>query len=455
MKNSGRLLRELERSNLFIVSLDEQGEWYRYHKLFSEFLRYELRSTQPELVPVLHGRASEWFEQAGLIEAAISHALAAKEYGRVGLLIAGHWFGYAASGQMATVERWLDALPEDFIDRDAALSLVRAWLSALQGRPEESERFLALAQGCTYEGELPDGSASVEADVALVRGVFGYGGVQRMLAAARRAQELAPPEQTSPWAALVRLALGMSLYYAGEFSEARKTLEAALRLTPVGQPVLRNGALCFLSLMCSEEGHLEEAESLAREACATVKTFGMERIPQSSQAPLALGRALAARGKLAEAQIELEKCFSLRRRFPSLSPWPTLVGLLALAPVLLRQGDKAGARALLAEARSIVENYPDAGMFPDLLERRERELYRRKRPQGTLTPELTERELAVLRLLDGERSNREIGRILYVSPNTVKAHIKSIYRKLGVSSRKEAAEQAREMVLTSGFANSA
>jgi LuxR family maltose regulon positive regulatory protein len=212
MKNSGRLLRELERSNLFIVSLDEQGEWYRYHKLFSEFLRYELRSTQPELVPVLHGRASEWFEQAGLIEAAISHALAAKEYGRVGLLIAGHWFGYAASGQMATVERWLDALPEDFIDRDAALSLVRAWLSALQGRPEESERFLALAQGCTYEGELPDGSASVEADVALVRGVFGYGGVQRMLAAARRAQELAPPEQTSPWAALEDARSGSSTH---------------------------------------------------------------------------------------------------------------------------------------------------------------------------------------------------------------------------------------------------
>jgi LuxR family maltose regulon positive regulatory protein len=61
---------------------------------------------------------------------------------------------------------------------------------------------------------------------------------------------------------------------------------------------------------------------------------------------------------------------------------------------------------------------------------------------------LTERELAVLRLLDGERSNREIGRILYVSPNTIKAHVKSIYRKLGVSSREEAAEQGRARGLT-------
>jgi LuxR family maltose regulon positive regulatory protein len=117
--------------------------------------------------------------------------------------------------------------------------------------------------------------------------------------------------------------------------------------------------------------------------------------------------------------------------------------LLALAPVRLRSGDRAGARAVLAEARALVEAFPDAGMFPELLERHERTLRQGKQREGQLNGELTERELDVLGLLGGERNTQQIGRILYVAPNTVKTHIKSIYRKLGVSSRKEAVEQAR------------
>ena len=177
----------------------------------------------------------------------------------------------------------------------------------------------------------------------------------------------------------------------------------------------------------------------------------MEKISQASAVPVALGLALAGRGQLAEAQIELERGTSVRRLYPSLSPWPTLTGLLALAPIRAAHEDRDGAQALLVEARAIIERYPDAGMFTQLLERREHELSRRKLRQGahTLhTQELTERELAVLRLLDANRSNREIGRILYVSHNTVKAHIKSIYRKLGVSSSEEAAGQARARGLT-------
>jgi ATP/maltotriose-dependent transcriptional regulator MalT len=158
---------------------------------------------------------------------------------------------------------------------------------------------------------------------------------------------------------------------------------------------------------------------------------------------------LAQRGKVAEAQDELERGLSARSHFLHLSPWPTVVGLLALAPIRAVRGDRDGAHALLIEGRSILERYPDAGMFTELLERRERELSTRsKLREGERTQELSPRELAVLRLLDDERSNREVGRILYVSPNTVKAHIKSIYRKLGVSSRKEAAEQARARGLT-------
>jgi DNA-binding NarL/FixJ family response regulator len=132
----------------------------------------------------------------------------------------------------------------------------------------------------------------------------------------------------------------------------------------------------------------------------------------------------------------------VRRRLPDLSPWATLLGLLALAPVRVRSGARAGARTVLAEARVILDTFPDVGMFPELLERQERTLRQGKQREGQLNGELTKREFDVLGLLDGERNIQQIGRVLYVAPNTVKTHIKSIYRKLGVSSRKEAVEQA-------------
>ena len=125
-----------------------------------------------------------------------------------------------------------------------------------------------------------------------------------------------------------------------------------------------------------------------------------------------------------------------------MSPWPTLIGLLALAPVHANLGDRGEARELLAEARAILQRNPDAGIFPELLERQERRLRKTKRRDGSLNEELTERELDVLRLLIGESTTRQIAQTLYVAPNTVRTQVKSIYRKLGVSSRREAVEEA-------------
>ena len=117
--------------------------------------------------------------------------------------------------------------------------------------------------------------------------------------------------------------------------------------------------------------------------------------------------------------------------------------MLALAPVLARRGDRAGGRAALAEAREILEENPDAGMFPELLERQERKLRVRRAREGQLNGELTERELDVLRLLGGELTTRQMAESLYVAPSTVRTQVKSIYRKLGASSREQAVEEAR------------
>jgi LuxR family maltose regulon positive regulatory protein len=440
-EDSAGLLRELARSNLFVISLDEQGEWYRYHHLFSELLLYELRSSRPDLVPTLRKRASVWLEGAGYFEGAVRQAIAVTDYERVGLLIARHWYGYVSAGQTATVERWLESLPEEMIIHDAPLALVKAWICALGGRREECEQFLTLAESITYEGPLPDGTASVEAGAAILRASFGYSGVQSAVEAAWRAAELEPGE-SSPWAALVRFALGSGLYLSGEISQARKPLEEALALTENGQLLVRVVTLSFLSFVATDEGRLEEAESHARAAHALVERLRSYGIPQTSLACIALGRMLAERGRLEEAQKELESGLSTRRRLPGLSPWPTLIGLLALAPVRAAGGDRAGARAVLAEAREILEAFPDAGMFPELLERQERRLRAREPREGQLDGELTERELDVLRFLGGELSTRQIAQSLYVAPSTVRTQVKSIYRKLGVSSRSAAVEEA-------------
>jgi hypothetical protein len=185
------------------------------------------------------------------------------------------------------------------------------------------------------------------------------------------------------------LGLGMSWYFSGNVVQARRVLEGGLRLTDGGHPIVRIGMLSFQSFAATDEGHPEEAESLAREAKALVDRFRLQRIPQATLAPIALGRALAGDGKLEEAQEELESAYSARRRLPGLSPWPTLVGLLALAPVRAALGDRAGARTVLAEARGILDDNPDAGMFPERLEREERKLRRIKRRDGSLNGELT------------------------------------------------------------------
>jgi hypothetical protein len=135
---------------------------------------------------------------------------------------------------------------------------------------------------------------------------------------------------------------------------------------PGRKPSSTGGALVVGHTGCGRKRSAKGSWSLARSARG-VRKFGLEGVPQSSAVPLALGRALAGRRKLAEAQIELERAVSTRRRFSSLNFGMTLVGLLALAPVRAARGD--GARALLAKAQAIIETYPEAGMFPELLER--------------------------------------------------------------------------------------
>jgi LuxR family maltose regulon positive regulatory protein len=203
--------------------------------------------------------------------------------------------------------------------------------------------------------------------------------------------------------------------------------------------MIRMLALSCLGLVAAGQGRLLRAEELTRAASDLTAQGDFGETPQGAFSHLATGALNAARGRPGEARGELERALRLRRRVPGVSPWPTLEALLQLAEVRLGLGDRAAAD-LLNEAQELLASLPDGG---------EAQLARLRRLGQELTglssgppPEpLTEREVTVLRLLRGTLSLREIGQELHLSPNTVKTHTRVIYRKLGVSTRRQAVEQ--------------
>ena len=178
---------------------------------------------------------------------------------------------------------------------------------------------------------------------------------------------------------------------------------------------------------------------LAIQAVDLARERGLLDAIEDGEVHTAYGLALAAHGRPAEALGELEQGVFLRRLWGQ--QLDLVDGLIALAPVVAAIGDRGRAADLFGEAEAVLAACPDAGALPD-------RLAKAKRVAGLVRPtagsELSERELTVLRLLSGGLSEREIGRELFLSFNTVHSHVKSVYRKLGVSSRADAIARARD-----------
>jgi LuxR family maltose regulon positive regulatory protein len=448
-QGSTGLLAELERSNLFLVPLDDHGRWYRYHHLFAQLLRLELGWREPALVPVLHRRAAAWHRRAGNVEEAIHHATAAGDVAEAGALIARHWLTWWRRGRLVTVARWLDGLPAEAILADPPVAYVAAWIGGFCGATrQETEGWLAAAEDDAWEGALPDGITSLAFGAAMTRAALPYDDVGAAVAAARRAVELAGPEPSSfRWMALA--ALGQGLYLAGRPAEARPGLEGLVGVvSPAAQPFAVMTALAVLSLIAGDEDDNRAAAALARRAAEVADAQGLAGEPLCGIVDLALGRSLTRQGELAEAAERLELALELLGIDAMVVQ--RALALLLLAALRHDQGDLPGARALADEARELAGRCADPGVLPALLERAEGALEAPvPRRAGGGSP-LTERELAVLRLLPAQLTNREIGRELYVSVNTIRTHIQAIYRKLEVATRDEAVASARQAGLLPG-----
>ena len=437
--DAAQIIGTLERENLFVVPVDENRGWYRYHRLFAQLLRSQLTRAEPGIVPSLHLRASAWYQEAGSPLEAISHALAGGDVTRAVDLIAGCWSAYAGLGRVATIRGWLRALGDDQVAAHPLAAHCAAWAAALAGDRPAVERWLPVIEAANHPGPLPDGMASLASSAAMLRGVHGFRGLSEMRHAASLAVEL-EKDPGSPWYALARTGLGFCLYLCGEPAPAAAALEEAV-ICESPLLLMQMMALSALSLVAVGQGRLLWADELVRAAGDLTDRADLSETPQVAVAYMAAGALHAAQGKPDQARTELEHALRRRRRAPGISPWPTLEVLLLLAEVLLELRDRRAAD-LLDEAQELLAALPDGADAQFARVRRLRQALAGL-PQVSLLEPLTDREATVLRLLRGTLSLREIGQELHLSPNTIKTHTRVIYRKLGVSTRRQAVEQGR------------
>jgi LuxR family maltose regulon positive regulatory protein len=418
---SAETLLEIERANLFLVPLDGRRSLYRYHHLFCDLLRHELERSRPEAVPELHRRAAEWLGANGAVEEAIRHALAAGDADGAARLVTEMWRAAFNRGELATVDRWLDDLPEPIVAATPDLCLARAWALMDRGRPREAEQWLAGA------------TAAPEGVVLHAVLCFKLGKLAHAEAIAREALSVAPVD--APLGLPVaHCILGIALYYrGGREQEATESLTEAARLAALGDNRLaRIYALGYLALIALESGDPAGAEVSAREA------LELAAEPPASE-HFVSATALLADGRLHGDADTLAQAVALARR--GAAP-------LEIAAAMTGLGEARRDPATLAAARAEISGCEDAGRLPELIEQAELGLRgRAPGPRRKIAGDLSDRELAVLRMLPSDASLREIGSALYLSLNTVKTHSRSIYRKLGASGRQDAVARGRDLGL--------
>jgi LuxR family maltose regulon positive regulatory protein len=438
------IIERLERSNLFLVSLDSNRHWYRYHHLFRQALHDQLLRTEGENLSALHHRAGEWLADHGLVNEAIEHLVAAGDLDRAGMMVASHWIPYVKAGRLATVKAWLKLIGDERISSYPAMAITAAWIGVATGDGDSARHWLAAAESIGHNGPLPDEARSLESATAMLRCVSGIGGIKELVAAAETAAAT-ETDPNSPWYIVARATLGQSRYLSGDLEASVGPLEEAAR-AETALPIIRILALSVLSLVDGEFGRTTEATVHAEQARRLVEEHGFSDTPQVSLAYTAYGAALVRIGQYASAWAELEHAAQIQDGGDDLSPWPVLANIATLAQLSLNLGDLQAARILVDDARGMLNaSRGEAGHIGWLLDRIEQ----RSASPPTLSASvvLTEREKAVLGMLRGDLSQQEIARELYVSINTVKTHTTAIYRKLGVSSRGQAIERARRLGL--------
>ena len=444
--DSAPRIAELERSNLFVSRLD-RGGWFRIHALFAEYATAQLASLDPGSPARIHQRAAEWLRSRGLAVEAVEHAAAAGDHELVAQLLVEYHLPLIRGGAGRTLLRWVRTLPDDRIVEHPELAVAAATAAMLVGgRRLEQRRLLALTDRA-HERRAEQAGTYIETVAHLVRAVTIDGGVGQAVLDGRRAVALAEADAdeilTGALAAHAR-----ALFFAGALDQA-----SAVAMRTLEHPVIERAvpslvvARSTLALVAIEHGRLASARGHAEQAKAAVGRIGTSRSWLGANASAALGSVLAAEGSLAEAEHELASAERFFRDEVATVHHTWL--LVRLARVRLRRGRLDEAGAAVHSAREALAELVDSGAVPALADAVERELAatRDRASRGEMVEPPSEAELAVLRLLASDLSNREIAERLFLSQNTIRSHRRALYHKLGVHSRTDAIARATALGL--------
>jgi LuxR family maltose regulon positive regulatory protein len=432
---SGLALRDMSRSNLLIVPLDQSDASYRYHRLLAGMLRAELRRTDPACEAELHRRASDWYAGTGDGDRAIEHAIAAGDLGRAGALL---WSTAARvlDGRAADVRRWLERFTPEQVASRPTLALTAAALHLVAGERDLVEHWTDTA-GRALGGEQAPLAAGADA----LRSAVARAGVAAMGRDAARGYERLPEE--SPWRSLCCLLEGVATHLQGDAAAARPRLEEGARRGAIEAPVVQALCLAQLALLAIDDGDWELARLLSARGRSQVERHGLDRHPTCALVIAVSAFVRAHRDRVDEAQADRRRATELMTRLEDYVAWYDVEVRVVLARTALRLGDVTGTRTLLAEAGRKLEPGDDIRVLRTWIDELWAQVEAFTVTELVGPSSLTTAELRVLALMPTHLSFREMGRRLHVSANTVKTHAHAVYRKLDVCSRSEAVVRAR------------
>jgi LuxR family maltose regulon positive regulatory protein len=344
------MLEMLEHSNLFIVRLDDERRWYRYHRLFRDLLRQRLFRVYPDLASTLHRRASEWCEDNGLTAAAIEHALSASDFERAARLMEAGADATFMRAEFTTLRRWMETLPEEVLrSRPLLCAYYGLALLLVGGTLEEVKASVADASKGDVGGDL-------EGELAAVRAILASldGDMQRSLDLSRRALELLPSERTA-LSGFIERNLGMIYMLSGNLEEAREVLEKSAALSE------KSGD--FTSLVVGQEklgtarrmqGRLREAKDLYERAIESATDSQGRRNPVVTKAVLGMADIMREWNDLEAAERLLEEGMELASQW---SEFLVMACYLVLSRVMQARGDLEGAEQLLDRCQRLASEW--------------------------------------------------------------------------------------------------
>jgi len=345
------LLEYVERANLFLIPLDKEQRWYRYHHLFAEVLRSRLQHAQPELVPELHRRASAWYEQHEMLAEAVQHALAASDFEHAAHLIEQSALSLALRGQVHRVLGWLNALPDAVVRSSARLCLCHAIMLMFTNQLEAVEVCLQDAETCV-QADMPEDQARViQGWVAGVRANLALfsGDLARCVAFARQTLDLLPETEVIMRASA---ATGPAHAYlvSGDVTQASEDLVAAS-----SAPVRASGDLFALLTSITLLARLQVMQGRLRQAAITYEQV-VQVVPEQEMLRVLVGSAgyyfglgdlLREWNKLDAAEHTLMQGLELVRGTLTVDAQVVTQGYMALARLQQARGDSNRALATL------------------------------------------------------------------------------------------------------------